>query len=41
MTSLARRGTAHLRRNTVACVALVTAMSGTSYAAAQLPHDSG
>jgi hypothetical protein len=40
MTSLARRGAKHIRRNTVAYIALVMAMGGTSYAAAQLPHDS-
>lgn len=40
MLSLARRGATHVRRNTVAYLALVMAMGGTSYAAAQLPHDS-
>ncbi len=34
------RGVAHLRRNTVAYVALMIALGGTSYAAAQLPRDS-
>jgi hypothetical protein len=40
MTSIIRRGGAHVRRNTVAYIALVLAMGGTSYAASELPHDS-
>ena len=34
------RGISHPRRNTVAYIALMTALGGTSYAAAQLPRDS-
>lgn len=40
MNRIVRRGVAHVRRNTVAYLALVMAMGGTSYAAAELPHDS-
>jgi hypothetical protein len=35
-----RRGLVHIRRNTVAYLALMTALGGTSYAAAQLPRNS-
>lgn len=40
MINIVRRGAAHARRNTVAYIALTMAMGGTSYAAAELPHDS-
>ena len=40
MSGIIRRGATHARRNTVAYIALVMAMGGTSYAAASLPHDS-
>jgi hypothetical protein len=37
---LLNRGVSHLRRNTVAYLALTIALGGTSYAAAQLPRAS-